>query len=291
MTALVQQDRLDEAVETGRRALPLTRNPEVRSVRPEIMEWLALALAVGPAPLEESEAFARELLADDELGPSVEWLALLTLALARGPLGHLEEARTLVGRAKAIATELGLDVNAAATSIQLAQVELLAGDVRDAEAELREAAAQLTKRGAANLLASIAAYLALLLGARGELDEALELAEQAERLASPEDVEVRVMALGVTRARFASASGAHEQAEAAARSALPKATSGHVFMSTLAYETLGDVLRAAGREPDAVRAYEQALQLHERKGHVLAAERLRKTIGAPPRLPLRPVRG
>lgn len=87
------------------------------------------------------------------------------------------------------------------------------------------------------------------------------------------------MALGVTRARVLSARGDHESAEAAARSALPSGGgTGQVFMATFAYEALGDVLRAAGRNDEAQLAFEDALRLHERKGNVLAAEHVRRTL-------------
>jgi tetratricopeptide (TPR) repeat protein len=276
LAQLVAAHRYAEAVVVGRRALALARAAEAGGEESEIVEWLLLALVDGPTPFGEIERFVR-LELDRIESPALEWLRLLTLGIARGARGDADGARMSIGRAKAVTEELGLHVNAAATSMQLVLAERLAGDVHAAGEELRAACARLEAMDAVGPLASVTAYLGLVACEASELAAAERHVTRAEEVAAPEDVEVHVL-VGAVRARLALARGDHVQAESTALAATALADSSPFDIRALSLETLADVLAAAGRHEEARSLLEQALRLYEGKECTVAAARLRDEL-------------
>jgi tetratricopeptide (TPR) repeat protein len=266
------------AEETGRRALRLADAAGRDRDRADTLEWLSLALSDGPAPLAEFQEIVDELVRRGRESRSFEWLACLSEAEVLGPRGEVDLARDRVRHGRSVALELGLEVNAACASMQLAHAELLGGEVLESEQELRAAAADLERLGALNPLASVAAYLGLVLQTQGEHEEAETWAARAQELAAADDAEVAIFA-AATHARAAVARGDAERAVESGQQALAAAEGvERVLLRTEALTACADALLCVGRHDEALAHLETALRLYERKGYVVAAKRTRRRL-------------
>src|SRR5207248_2729330 len=84
--------------------------------------------------------------------------------------------------------ELGSTLESTSTSIESARVELLAGDLAAAEAELRRDDSALAAIDERYFRSTIAAILANVLWLRGDRDAALSYSELAETIADSDDI-------------------------------------------------------------------------------------------------------
>jgi tetratricopeptide (TPR) repeat protein len=159
--------------------------------------WLCIMLRRGPLPVDEAEQLIAEVLAN----PPTEYAraaALGGLADLRAMAGAFDEARTLVAENHAILEELGMPQAEASDLIAVADVEILAGELRAAEQLLREAVDRLAARNDRFASANAAWRLALVLVRQGRADEAEPLlAESGE---ASDFVRVWRMVLGATLA-------------------------------------------------------------------------------------------
>jgi hypothetical protein len=270
-----QAGRPLRAEETGRRALRLADAAGRDRDRADTLEWLSLALYDGPAPLAEFEDILEEILRRGRESRSFEWFGCLLEAVTLGPQGKLDMARERVRRGRSVALELGLEVNAACASLQLAHAELLGGELLEAEPELRASVSALERLGALSPLASVSAYLGLVLQARGGADEAEAWLDRAGKLAAADDAEVTIF-VAATRARAAVARGDAERAVEIGRRALAAADGvERILLRTEALTACAEALLFAGRQDEALGHLRTALDLYERKGYVVAAKRTR----------------
>jgi hypothetical protein len=278
--AWTQAGRLARAERAGRRALELMPAAGGDRDRADVLEWLSLALYDSPIPPSAYADIAAEVERRSRSSRSFAWFSPLFEAVSRGPHGELGLARARVAEGKRVASELGLHVNAACTSMQLAHAELLGGELLESERELRAAVPVLEGFGALNPLASVAAYLGLVVQARGDSEEAERWLERARELASPEDAEVEIF-VPASRARAAAARGDAEAAVAFGLQALA-ATAGveRVLLRTEALTAYADALECAGRAGEARAYLGEALELYERKQYTVAAERTRARLAA-----------
>ena len=124
-------------------------------------------------------------------------------------------------------------------------------------------------------LASIAPWLVDALLAQGRDDEGLRLTELVEPRVVPEDVDGQVGWRRV-RAKVLARRGDLEEAERLARdAAVIAARTDYLDLRAQAAADLAEVLRLAGQPRESESALEEAIRLHEDKGNVAAAGRLR----------------
>jgi class 3 adenylate cyclase/tetratricopeptide (TPR) repeat protein len=277
----VMAGRLERAERVGRRALALTEGAATRDRdRADVLEWLSLALYDSPIPPLDYADITNEVLRRGGESRSFAWFGRLVEAVALGPEGELELARARVREGKQIAIDLGLQSNAACTSLQLAHAELLGGDLLESEGELRAAVPVLERVGALNPLASVCAYLGLVIQARGDSDEAERWLVRAGELAAPDDAEVAIF-VPVARTRAAVARGDAQAALAYGEQALAAADGvERVLLRTEPLTAYADALECAGRAGEARAYLRLALKLYERKGYCVAAERTRARLRA-----------
>src|SRR6185437_350594 len=105
---------------------------------------------------------------------------------------------------------LGVVVLVAATAMDYARVELLAGDLRGAEQELRQAEETLTALGERYFLPSLVALLAHVVYGQGRADEAEEISRRVEQLSDADDVESQAVWRSVRAKVLAGRGRAHE---------------------------------------------------------------------------------
>jgi class 3 adenylate cyclase/tetratricopeptide (TPR) repeat protein len=250
----------------------------------ESLQYLLMAMLWGPTTVDEALERVEKIRTGAEANRRLEVTLLRTRAQLEAMQGRFDAARELLAHARATAEELGLEVIlAAGVGHQAGCVELLAGDAAAAERALRPACEALERMGDWGHFATVAPKFADALFIKGGDDtEALRLTELAERSATPgvadEDIGWRRV-----RAKLLARRGDVGEAEQLAREATARAALTDLLEDRAqAVADLAEVLRLGGRREEAATALEEAIHLHEQKGNVVAAEKLRAVLAEPP---------
>jgi tetratricopeptide (TPR) repeat protein len=215
-----------------------------------------------------------------EANPAATADVLQPLAGLHAMQGRFDQARELLAASERTFEEFGLTLSTA-VSHHAGIIELLAGDGVAAERTLRRGFAALEEMGAGSLLSTTAAFLGQALLAQGREEEAERLAELSSELAAPDDLLTQVLWRGV-RARSLAARGELEEAERLAREGVELAErTDFVNHIADARVDLAIVLRRLRRTDDAQAALTEAALLYERKGNVVAVERVRAQLATP----------
>jgi class 3 adenylate cyclase/tetratricopeptide (TPR) repeat protein len=238
---------------------------------------------LGPTPVPQAIAQCEQLIAGGLSDRQVECSVLCTLAQLRAMNGELQAARSLYQRGRATLRDLGNQVNAAATGLDLARVEFLGGDLSVAEKELRADYEMLARIGETYYLSTMAALLSRVLRDQGRDDEALALSKTAEEASAADDLESQSLWRAV-RAPIMARAGNTDHAEDLARSAVEYArrTEATGLQADALWE-LAFVLRLA-RKPDGEReAIGEAIALYSAKGNIVSAARASRWAAEPAR--------
>jgi predicted ATPase/class 3 adenylate cyclase len=262
-----------EAAEHARRANDLRL--EARNV-----SSYTLAALYGPTPAREAIEHCEHLITEGLSDRQAEALVLCSLGQLRAMQGEYEHARELVRAARTVLNDLGVIVLAAATAIDSARVELLAGDLVTAERELRRADETLTALGEKYLLPPLAAVLAQVVYAQGRTDEAEEITRRAEELADADDVEPQALWRSV-RAKVLAGRDLAEEAEGLAREAVRlMRTTDAPGMQADALLDLAAVLGRSTSRDEARAVAAEAEALYRSKGNTAAAARAAALLAA-----------
>ncbi len=195
--------RFGAAEQAVGRALEHARIAGDRRQEARCLSAYAQAAVYGPLPVPLALARCEELLKEAEGDRRAEALVLLALARLRALGAEPDVARDLYRRSRAIYEDLGGGLAAALVAIDSGPVEMLAGDLEAAEAELRHDYEALARIGERAYLATTAAWLAQVMVQTGRLVEAETFSRISEDAALPDDVETQVIwraALGKARA-------------------------------------------------------------------------------------------
>jgi predicted ATPase/class 3 adenylate cyclase/DNA-binding winged helix-turn-helix (wHTH) protein len=249
--------------------------------RIEILGWVASSLLYGPTPVAEAIRRCDTILSEVTGNLVAGTHVLHSLAGLHAMEGRFDRARELLATSHAALEELGLTLTSAASHTAAGTVELLAGDAVAAERSLRKGYEALQEMGERVLLCTTAALLAQALLAQGGRDqEAERFAELSEELAVADDLSTQVLWRSV-RARALIGRGLLEEAKRIARQAVALAErSDFVNDRGDAVFNLAIVQRQAGHLDEAQSALTEALQLYERKGNLVAADRVRAELAA-----------
>ena len=246
---------------------------------------LPMSLYYGPMPVAEAVVRAEALVERAQGARVVQSTALVGLAGLHAQSGHFEEARELLLQGRAIADELGFRVWVAGFSLIAGDVELLADEPEAAERELRRGYDALEAMGERALLATVAAELARAVCAQGRFEESRQLTEVSEELARPLDVAARI-SWRTARATSIAGGGELEGAEVLARDALRAAEqTDDLNRQARVLVALADIVQLAGREAESTSMRGRALELYERKGNVVSAEKVRIALDERARSP------
>ncbi len=271
---LARNGRLSaEAAETG---LTFARQSGDRFEQQEIVEWLAIALVLGPATGAEGAAICRRLLDQLAGDPGMELILTGALAYMVGIQGRAAEAEQLVAGARQIAERM--DQTAWLFPVLLAFKLAWLSDAVSAERNLRPVYEGLKGLGEQSHFCSVTTMLAQATYEQGRYDEADELSREAERSSRPNDVHSHIVWRGV-RAKVLAHRGDFEAAEKLAREAVEYAEASDFLHSHAnALTDLAEVLALAGRPEESASAIEAAIRLHEAKGNVVAVAHTRKIL-------------
>jgi ATP/maltotriose-dependent transcriptional regulator MalT len=254
-----------------------------------VIPALATCSLYGPAPVPEAIERCRALLEQTGGDRKAEAMIVCSLAHLEAMRGDFEQARDLYRRSRAIFEEFGWKLQAALTSIDSGAIEMLAGDLDGAQAELWRDYETLESMGERNYISTTAAFLAEVLYRKGDLDEAVRFTLVSEEVAAPDDVASQYLWRSV-RGRVLARRGAVAEGEALVRASLDVIrTSDEPDSRGEALMALAEVLELAGRSAEAAGAVREALALFEEKGNVVSAARAKDQIGGVgPRSPDRP---
>lgn len=226
-----------------------------------------VSLVWGPTPASEALLEGEEILQAVRGHRGAEAYALCFLGQLRGMLGQREVAREMILKGVADRQQLG-DLPGAAMSAGEGLgyfIEMVRGDWRAAEQELRRGYEALESMGDKNYLAITAGWLAHCLYAQGRYDEAADFAARCEGAAAKSWVAAQVLWRGA-RAMVLARRGEHGAAEILAREAVDLALrTDRVDTQTDALMDLAEVLRLAGRTAEAVPVVKDALRRYEQK--------------------------
>jgi ATP/maltotriose-dependent transcriptional regulator MalT len=269
--------RAGECVEASELALTHARRAGDRFEIKEIVEWLVVALALGPTPAAEASRRCAELL---EVIAGERFLEV-TLPAVRAYLEAIQGRKALADELLESARRMGGD------SRYLRRVAyfgvyaglMLAGDPAAAERELRAGADALREVGELTNYCSVTSQLALALCDQGRYDEAEHYTRESEAAARANDVMANVL-WRAGRARVLAARGELASAEALADEAIAFADpSDFVVIHALACQAQAEVLRRAGRHTEARAAVDRAVALFEQKGDAVSAARAPSVLG------------
>jgi tetratricopeptide (TPR) repeat protein len=227
---------------------------------------LSVSALLGPTPVPQAIEQCERILAEQLRDRQAESKILCTLAQLRAMTGAFDDARVLLRRSRALLADLGNNVAAASTAIDLVGVELLAGDLATAEREARRDYDFLAAAGETYLLSAIAAMLSRVVRDQGRDADAMVLSKAAEQASSDDDVESQALWRSI-RAPMLARAGAHADAEALARSAIEllRQTDARPLQADALIE-LASVLSIAGRGAEAQAAAGNAVEIYAAKG-------------------------
>jgi class 3 adenylate cyclase/tetratricopeptide (TPR) repeat protein len=253
--------RWESAASAGRRAIEHARLAGNRRFEARQSGAYSQALCDSPTPVPAAIAACEEMLARDLRHKQSEAMILNSLACLVGLDGDFDRARNLYRQARAMLEDVGARVLAASTSFMLARVELLAGAPEAAEVDLRQDYERLEELGEVHIRPSIGAMLAHALLAQGRLEEAETLAAEAQNLTGGDDIEVEALCRSV-RAKVLAHRGELVEAVELAEGAVATIPGIEApVMRTDALVDLAEVYTAAGKPEQARTALAEARDL------------------------------
>ena len=245
--------------------------------------WLIVAAAYGVTPVREALEIIRDLEADVAEGSAAQEPVLRLRGALASRLARYEEARGYLRRAQAIADELGLVIVQGAARRSLAEAAEWAGDLEEAERELREGVALFERIRDYSHATSLASRLGGVLAQRGALEEARRFVDLGRAWLTFGDVDAEAE-WWMAEIRLALAQGDAEAGLRHADEAITRLRTKD-YLSALAEVILlrALVLEMAGRTGEAADAAREGLEVARRKEDlrlVGLAEAILERLGA-----------
>jgi DNA-binding SARP family transcriptional activator len=245
--------------------------------------YLGFALCYGPTSVENALAQCDELLREHAGDLASEANVLPWMGLLEAMRGQFDPAYAHVARAEDLYRQLGQAVAVVEVCGRLrGWIELLAGSPELAEEAFRRACELLQKQGETAVLATRAAELADAIYQQERYDEAETWIDTARGAAGSDDLDAS-FCWRYVQAKIRMRQGSLSEAEQLAREAWDLASRTDALnrhADTLA--TLAEIDHLAGREKEALDHARRAVELYERKGNVVSAERVRSSMLSAP---------
>jgi DNA-binding SARP family transcriptional activator/tetratricopeptide (TPR) repeat protein len=242
----------------------------------EVVDWLAVAYVLGPAPAAEASRVCERVLHEVAGDPVAEATLLSTLAELNGMQGDEGAAEELAARCRHILDDLGQPVWL--TAVWFGYLAMIRDDYAAIEIEVRPAYEALRAASRTGQFSSLAIVLAQAAYAQGRYDEAKQFTREAEEVSRANDVQCQTIWRS-TRAKALARQGQLDTAEALGREAVAFAAESDFHpVHAEALVDLAEVLRIAGRADEASPLVRHAITLHERKGNVISAAKARDLL-------------
>ncbi|MGZ4138246.1 MAG: ATP-binding protein [Actinomycetota bacterium] len=260
------------------KAYPLARASGAARMEILILVWYAYWAVQSSAPIATMVATQERIEERKGLSRRLEVVLHHLEAMIAAFSGDLSRAEEIERAAQSEWLDMGMAPNAAMSYQEIAEILISTGDAAHAESLVRPGCDRLRELGESAYLSTLVATLAGAVAAQGRFSEAVGLTEESERLAARDDV---VSQIGWRRARASAFAGLgdEEGAVALAQQAIDLSNETD-FPACIAgaHETMGSLLRALGRGPEAVQHFRRALEVCEQKGSSLLIAALREQI-------------
>ena len=234
----------------------------------------------GPMPANGVIEAIEPLALESDASGQARSTVLFCLVELYAETGRFDEARAAAALSRSIATDMGQPLEAAATSLASGPMERLAGNLEQAQAELRADYETLQHSDELYISSTTAGFLAHVLCDRGALDEALSLTEEAESISAPHDYLSQVLWRSA-RGRALARRDPHAALELTKDAVSRAAETDFLVDHGNALLSLAEVLELTGRREESVGAIMEAIALFQAKGasaYVERAEKLRETL-------------
>jgi DNA-binding SARP family transcriptional activator/tetratricopeptide (TPR) repeat protein len=208
------------------------------------------------------------------------------LAFALAMSGRPEEAWDHIRASNPILEEVVESDLAMTSRLEVAEAMVLLGDLAAAESELAALFSSMRDsrgRGPESRALRVAGEVALLLCDQGRWDDAAGYLEYGREVDTLDPVRGKMYPIVrlAARGRLAAQGGELTEALAFAERAVECGeNTDYLNYVARAWLALAEVRRAGGEAESADAAVARAIELYERKGNIVAAERLRQTTGA-----------
>jgi tetratricopeptide (TPR) repeat protein len=277
----IMATQFGRAEDAWRRAAAHAHRAGDRRNELESLSWVPLTIWAGPTPAGDGIPRCDEIARAADGDRKAVATALFSRAVFEAGLGHVEEARGLLARARTMLEDVALSVWIAGPLAQFGGwSELLAGDPAAAERVCREGADTLQEIGEVSWLSSLLGILAEAVYVQGRYDEVRELLDRCREAGAEDDIYSSILLLSI-EAKVLARRGDADEADALARSAVKLAEStDFAHLRWHALGSLAEVLETSGRSDAATAALEEAVGLAEAKGYVVGVERGRARLAA-----------
>jgi DNA-binding SARP family transcriptional activator/class 3 adenylate cyclase len=268
--------RLASCAEASERALEHARRAGDRFEEREIVEWLVIALLLGPAQASEAARRCERLLEETADHPLLQAEILSGLAVLMCMLGRADRADELIGRSKLAMNVQGEPIWI--VSFWFGFVRSWQGDRGAAEAELRPAYDALKRIGEKSHFSSLAHALSDVVFLQGRYEEAEQLTRECEEASRPNDVHSQILWRSI-RAKVLAHKGDFDAAEELARVSVTFAAESDFHPAHAeALMDLAHVLELRGEREAAARSVEKAISFFGLKGNLPQVERARAVL-------------
>jgi class 3 adenylate cyclase len=269
--ASISEWRFADGAIQAERALQHARRAGDHSEDVALTDTYCTALLFGPEPAPTAAAWCRELLGTYGADRMTRAVIVSSIGGLEAMQGSFDTARGLAREAAGLFDEVGARLTRAGLAEIAAEIERLAGDLEAAERELRLGREIFTLAGSPALAGLNAAALVRILVEQERLDEAEQMLAEARASLREDDIDGYVTAR-LAAGTLAAARRRSDEARRLADEAL-EALSGTdaVWMRA---EVLAVRAAAAGEPPG------EAVAVHELKGNIAAAARLRELSNA-----------
>jgi class 3 adenylate cyclase/tetratricopeptide (TPR) repeat protein len=270
------RDRRDEMGEGARRSAEHAHLAGDTRAEAEGIRLWGGALVYGPIPAPEGIAQLELVLARGDVNLMVEAAVVAPLAALKAMRGDFEAARRGIDRARQIQLELGLRLQLARLGFMSSRVERLAGNLEAAESELRQSLEALIEVGERGRSFMVALELAGVLSDLGRPQEALQALEYARVSPRIEEDHYWLLYEGKVLSALGDTSGGEHAASRAVELGAQSddlAAMGDALLSLAAIRA--DTAGAAAARP----LLDQAVEVFERKGDLVSAEKARALAG------------
>jgi predicted ATPase/DNA-binding SARP family transcriptional activator len=267
-------------VEDLERAIAVARESGNYRAELDAIGWLLGCYLVSPIPLDVAIARAEQFLGQASADPWAKAELLQVLAGLYAQVGRIADARAAISRAKSAHARAGAEINAAVAFEIAGMIEMIAGDAAAAEQQLKKACELCATGEHSWSLPSVLPSLAEAVYAQGRLDEAEQLAEDAQTLAAAGDFDAQAR-WRATRAKILARRGQHAAAKQLADEAetLTAPTSWTALQAEV-LEAKAEVLRLGGAAGEADTCLHAALDLHQQRRASALADRTRAALAS-----------
>jgi class 3 adenylate cyclase len=268
------------AGEALERALAYARQSGSHRAQMQASGWLMVNFAVLPVPVDVAIARSEQLLQEAVSDPWAQAAILRWLALLHGYAGRFSDARAALARSQSLLGGCEGMWDRAVGDFTAGATELIAGDPAAAERHLKNGYEKLRAMGDRGYRSTLAGLLAEALYAQDRLVEAQQITEEAEALATDDDIDVQAR-WRATRAKLLARRGqfpaARQLADQAA--ALVSPTSAPVLQAQMLMAK-AEVDRLAGAPEQAKASLRAALRIYQGRHATALADQAKAALAS-----------